>query len=119
MGITGVEVSGRLALACGGCAEIIVLLGLEGIGTSRAPMAARGTSRAAGAAHTLRSPTAWSDPAPDPLADGRFGDFKRTPQQRDVSSFEAYYAVSPARGWLLSASAEPPKGMGTPFCQDE
>ena len=29
MGITGVEVSGRLALACGGCAEIIVLLGHE------------------------------------------------------------------------------------------
>src|SRR5829696_1487226 len=78
-------------------------------------MAARGTSRAAGAAHTLRSPTAWSDPAPDPLADGRFGDFKRTPQQRDVSSFEAYYAVSPARGWLLSASAEPPKGTAPTF----
>jgi hypothetical protein len=29
MGITRVEVSGRLALACGGCGEIIVLLGRE------------------------------------------------------------------------------------------
>jgi transposase len=29
MGITRVEVSGRLALACSGCGEIIVLLGLE------------------------------------------------------------------------------------------
>jgi hypothetical protein len=84
MGITRVGISGRLALACRGCGEIIVLLGREGTGTSRAPMSARGTSHAAGAAHTLRSPTAWSEPAPDPLADGRFGDFKRTPQQRDV-----------------------------------
>ena len=29
MGITRVEVSGGLALACGGCGEIIVLLGRE------------------------------------------------------------------------------------------
>jgi hypothetical protein len=29
MGITRVEVSGRLALACGGCGEIIVFLGRE------------------------------------------------------------------------------------------
>src|SRR5215211_4749051 len=78
-------------------------------------MAARGASCAAGAAHTLRSPTAWSDPAPDPLVDRRFGDFKRTPQHRDISPFEAYYAVLPARGWLLSASAEPPKGVAPPF----
>src|SRR5215207_152991 len=78
-------------------------------------MAARGASCAAGAARTLRSPTAWSEPAPDPLVDCRFGDFKRTLQHRDVPSFEEYYAVLPARGWLLSASAEPPKGMAPPF----
>jgi len=29
MGITGVEVSGRLALACRGCGEIILFLGRE------------------------------------------------------------------------------------------
>ena len=29
MGITGVEVSGRLQLACRGCAEIILFLGRE------------------------------------------------------------------------------------------
>jgi hypothetical protein len=29
MGITGVEVSGRLELACGGCGEIILFLGRE------------------------------------------------------------------------------------------
>jgi hypothetical protein len=29
MGITGVEVSGRLALACSGCGEIILFLGRE------------------------------------------------------------------------------------------
>jgi hypothetical protein len=29
MGITRVEVSGRLALACGGCGEIILFLGRE------------------------------------------------------------------------------------------
>jgi hypothetical protein len=29
MGITSVEVSGRLALACSGCGEIILLLGRE------------------------------------------------------------------------------------------
>jgi hypothetical protein len=29
MGITKVEVSGRLALACGGCGEIILFVGLE------------------------------------------------------------------------------------------
>ena len=29
MGITKVGISGRLALACGGCGEIIVLLGRE------------------------------------------------------------------------------------------
>src|SRR5829696_3717030 len=115
MSITGVEVSGRLALACGGCTEIIVLLGLEGTGTSRAPMAARGASCAAGAARTLRSPTAFSEPESDPFVECRFGDFKRTPQHRDVPPFEEYYAVLPARGWLLSASAEPPKGMAPPF----
>jgi hypothetical protein len=29
MGITEVEVSGRLALACGGCGEIVLLLGRQ------------------------------------------------------------------------------------------
>jgi hypothetical protein len=29
MGITSIEVSGRLALACRGCGEIIIFLGLE------------------------------------------------------------------------------------------
>jgi hypothetical protein len=29
MGTTGVEVSGRLALACGGCGEIILFVGRE------------------------------------------------------------------------------------------
>jgi hypothetical protein len=74
-------------------------------------MAARGASCAAGAARTLPSPTAWSEPASDPLVDCRFGDAKRTPQHGDVWSFEAYYAILPARVWPLSASSEPPKGM--------
>jgi hypothetical protein len=75
-------------------------------------MAARGTSRAAGAARALPSPTAWSGLALDPFADGRFSDAKRTPQHGDASRFEEYYAIPLARGWLLSASAEPPKGGG-------
>jgi hypothetical protein len=119
MGITRVGISGRLALACSGCGEMILSWGAKGTGTSRTPMAARGASRAAGAAHTLRSPTACSGLALDPFADGGFSDAKCTPQHRDVSSFEEYYAVLSARGWLLGASGEPPKGMyGTPLSPD-
>jgi hypothetical protein len=40
MGITRVEVSGRLALACRGCGEIIVFRGAKATGSSRTPMAA-------------------------------------------------------------------------------
>ena len=60
MRISEVEVSGRLALACGGCGEVILFLGRERDWYVPAPTAGRGGSRAAGAARSLPSPTAWS-----------------------------------------------------------
>ena len=59
MGKTRVGVCGRLALACGGCGEIILFLGRGGTGMRLALTAAQGASCVAGAARSLRSPTAW------------------------------------------------------------
>jgi len=51
-------------------------------------MAAQGVSCAAGAAHTLPSPTAWSGLVLDPFVEGRFSDAKRTPQDSDARRFK-------------------------------
>lgn len=47
---TKVEVSGRLALACSGCGELILFLAASGTGTRPATTGDRGASRAVGAA---------------------------------------------------------------------
>src|SRR5215210_6121097 len=62
-------------------------------------MAVRGASCAAGAAHPLPSPTAFSEPAPGPL----FGSAERAPQHRHASRFYEYYACPLERDWLLTA----------------
>src|SRR5215210_6373984 len=70
-------------------------------------MAVRGASCAAGAAHPLPSPTAFSEPAPGPL----FGSAERAPQHRHASRFYEYYACPLERDWLLSALAGLLKGV--------
>ena len=115
MGITKVKVSGRLALACGGCGELILSLGASGTGMNLTLTVARGASCAVGAGSSLRSQTAWSKLAPGALVEGRLRDAQRTPQNFDLSRFEEYYAISLARGWLLSASAGAPKGAAPSY----